>query len=125
VLDSIIKKYPYTEIYKIIEVRVQVVAGLNYIFVLESPEKNKIIVVKVHQSLSHEYAVRILQTNTAVGYPADEILAFQRKCIEMKPELKQYKLVYISNTQASEGLTFSFLQGNYYVIAHGSYNSNG
>lgn len=101
------------------------VAGLIYIFVLQSPEKNKILVVKVYQALSHDYKINILQTNSAVGYSADEILAFQRKSIELKPELKQYQLVYISNTQGSEGLSFSFLQENYYVIAHCNYNSNG
>ena len=81
--------------------------------------------MKVYQSLGHNYSINILQTNTAVGYSADEILAFQRKCIDLKPELKQYQLVYISNTLSSGGLTFSFLQGSYYVIANCSYNSNG
>ena len=90
----------------------------------ESSEKNKTIIVKVFQSLFHSFNINIMQTNTAVGFSAEEILAFQKKCIELRPELANYQLVYISNSEAVSGISFTFLLDSNYVIANCSYEGD-
>ena len=92
-------------------------AGLNFIFIVESSAKNKIMVIKVYQSLSHEFTISILQTNTAMGFSSDEMLNFEKKCIDLKPELSKYQLAYIANSQSSNGVTFTFLLDSSYVMA--------
>jgi hypothetical protein len=52
-----------------------------------------------------------------VGFSSEDILAFQKKCVELKPELSKYQLAYIANSQFSNGVTFTFLLDSSYIIA--------
>jgi hypothetical protein len=78
---EIVSAYPNLHNFTIIEVRSQVVAGINFVFALESPFLDEIIVIRVYQSLSHIFTINIVQTNTAVGFSSQEIIAFQKKCL--------------------------------------------
>lgn len=120
---QVLRTYQNLQNYTLLEVRSQVVAGMKFIFVAESPAEDEVIVIQVFQSLSHNYTVSILQTNTAVGFTAKEIIAFQKKCIELKPELKDYQLVYISNVEGQKGLKLMFTLESEYVIADCGYEN--